>query len=209
VSSPELDAARENLFYTYLALAERVPHTTISLRPEASVAISQTNYSFCNFAMNLHADQHPLALEDELRDYCRHRAMFRVFWTTGDSPENWDTHLHRSGFNPISHLEIMMAPTTGPFTDERWNEASNPDDRHHVSAFMAGQFFGMHEAAFRKTVIESTRDAPHALVYRGGDDCGNTQRGRTLQFMRQRADAKAGIRQKVSCNVHATRERKG
>jgi len=158
--------SRENVAETYLKLGASAEGSMVALGPAFDMCTSNSGLSFCNFAVKLRLDQHPggvrMAVRELVSKALQQRA-FRVFVSSGDTPEDCRDQLVEAGFC-VQHrlIELAALEPTG-ISSLDLMECSTLQEREEITAFMAQQFFGKDPGLLRKHIELGTVRSGHSL----------------------------------------------
>jgi hypothetical protein len=164
-----VNAARENLVYTYETLARAVYPDGIRQGSGYVYCTEDPTLVLASFAIgfDIPAAIVPQALE-ELAGHCAENPLFRLFTTDGDSPPSLPIQLMGHGFLRYSTMDVwawteLGTPETPTLFGLALNEVSDPSQRTRLAQFMVSVFFTRRSQSLRRLVVRSMAEAPHRM----------------------------------------------
>lgn len=149
-------AASENLKYTYFELGRSAANSKILAEPGFQACVGDFEHPICNFAAGLDLDRWSAG---RLARIALDRAMFNVYATPIDKPQDLGELLAREGFFRSYRLVQMVAEPYEVQPRSNLVRATTRYDRLQIALFMVDQFFNKQGQSFRQQVADTTAHA--------------------------------------------------
>jgi N-acetylglutamate synthase-like GNAT family acetyltransferase len=155
-----VEALRQNVSETFIALALAVENTEVSRTPHYWLCRNSLHHPLANFAIHLDVTEESLGT---LLQYARSYPHFRIYVLPGDSPGDLAARLVQRGLSMVSLL-IGMHLNAPPVNPPPVARLARPDELPEVSEFIVQNFFWNSPEPFRYAIREALTKAqavPH------------------------------------------------
>ncbi len=155
-----VEALRQNVSETFLALATALEKTEVLRTPHYWVCSNPINHPLANFAIHLDVNEESLR---ELLSRAQKEQNFRIYVLPGDSPDDLVPRLTRQGLSTVSLL-VGMYLRTPPANPPPVARLARPDELLEVCEFIVQNFFWHTPRTLRHVIrdaLAKARDVPH------------------------------------------------
>jgi Acetyltransferase (GNAT) family. len=157
------ELARGNIVSTYLGLVSQLPGARIERRHGFTLAVSDGEVSFGNFAAGFERRDAPAGIVADLVRVARSRRRLWAFLGSEDGPPGLCAAIQQAGFERKQSLVQMVAEGPPKTPGVELDPCLTLPERAEAARFMCGQFFSDAPSRNRRAVEWATALSPHRL----------------------------------------------